>query len=337
MALAAQSGFPVSAGQLERWRRHGLIPRPIVRRTGHGGSEAVYPEGTGELVCALARHAGPGRSYDDVALLAFFSGAGVPEIALKTALARAYFQRRLRREEHVGQVQAQVPPDWAAEMDSAYEEAEAKATISLAENGRAMCQMRSNLRRLPDLAQATRDEVDARLLGVLVGLEMRELPEWDRVFMADLAAALHLDCEVDEDCLAVWDYAAPCHASQMARQERTSPEERVDKLARITLEDLAALRRDVCDSSDQMWTRATDGRQTRAPMDQTWQARAAAGVLMEWMSAREVHPPGSVLADRYFIESLSDLAIRCRIARVRARLGDNPGEGRTAFVARTSR
>ncbi|MFF4961194.1 hypothetical protein ACFY2Z_29880 [Streptomyces sp. NPDC001222] len=336
MALAAQSGFPVSASQLERWRHHGLIPRPVVRRTARGGSEADYPEGTGELVCALARHAGPGRSHDDLALLAFFSGAVVPEMALKPALARAFFQSRVRHEEQVGQVQAQVPPQWAAEMDSEYEEAEAEAKISLAENGRAVRQMRNNLRRLSDLTHATREEVDARLLGVLVGLEMRELPESDLAFMADLAAALHLDCDVDEDCLAVWDYAAVCHVAQMGRQERTSPEERVEKLVRISLGELAALRKEVCDDRDQIWARATGGRQTRASMDQPWQARGAASVLMEWMSAREAHPPGSVLADRYFIESLSDLALRCWISQARAQLDDKPGEGRAAFIARTS-
>ncbi|MEU3620415.1 hypothetical protein ABZ725_50370 [Streptomyces sp. NPDC006872] len=337
MAQAAASGFPVSASQLERWRRHGLIPRPDIRRTGHGGSQACYPEGTGDLVCALARHAGPGRSYDDVALLAFFSGADVPELALKIALARTYFTRRAEHEDEVQRVQTQVPPEWAAEMDSEYEAAEAEAKISLAENGRAIRQMRVNLRRLPDLARSTREEVDARLLGVLVGLEMRKLPQEDRAFMTDLTAALHLDCNAAEDCLAVWDYAAACHVSQMARQQETSPEERIDKLARLSGAELAALREEVRESHDQIWTRATGGRQTHSAMDQPWEARNAAGVLMEWVSTREAHPPGSVLAGRHFIESLADLTLRCLISQTQARIGDKPGEGRAAFVARTSR
>ncbi len=127
MSLAAASGYPVSAGRLERWRRHGLIPSPDARRTGARGTEQVYPEGTGDLVCALARHTCPGHTYD-LALLAFFSGAAVPEIALKTALARVYFKHRVRHEEQVEHVQAQVPPLWAAEMDSEdYEKAEAAA------------------------------------------------------------------------------------------------------------------------------------------------------------------------------------------------------------------
>ncbi|AGS66859.1 hypothetical protein [Streptomyces collinus] len=106
------------------------------------GTEAVYPDGTSDLVCALARHVGPGRSYDDLALLAFFSGASVPEITLKTALARVYFTHRVRHEEHVEHVQAQVPPLWAAEMNSEYERAEAEAKITLAGNDRAIRQMR---------------------------------------------------------------------------------------------------------------------------------------------------------------------------------------------------
>lgn len=336
MDLAAASGYPVSASQLERWRRHGLIPASDSRRTGAGRTEPSYPQETEDLVCALAQYAGPGRTYDDLALLAFFSGAAVPELALKTALARAYFRHRVRHEKQVERVKALVPPPWAAEMDSEYERAEAAAKISLTENGRAIRQMRINLRRQPDLTRSPREEVDARLLGVLVGLERRQLPESDVAFMADLAAALHLNCDTAEDCLAVWDYAAVCHVSQMARQETTSPRERIEKLARISVEDLQALRTEVLENMDQVWTRATGGRHTRAARDQPVLARGAAGTLMEWMSARDVHPSGSVLADRYFVESLADLSLRCWISQARSLCRDRPGEGRAAFVARTS-
>ncbi|MFE9455166.1 hypothetical protein [Streptomyces sp. NPDC006739] len=337
MALAASSGHPVSAYQLERWRRHGLIPRPDIQRVGGAGTEVVYPPGTGDLVCALARHNSPGRSYDDLTLLAFFSGADVLESALKVALARTYFKHRFTHEERVAREAAAVPPQWAAEMDAEYENAEATAKIALSESDRAVRQMRINLRRLPDLAHAPRAEVDARLLAVLIGLERLVLPEDDHALMADLAAALHLDCDGSEDCLAVWDYAAVCHASQMARYEETSPEERLDELVRISLEELTALRDEVLEHLDQTWTRATHCRQTRAPMDEPRLAQSAAGVLVEWMSAREVHPPGSRLADRYFIESLADLSLRCWISEVSAQTGDGaPGEGRAAFIARTS-
>jgi hypothetical protein len=53
------------------------------------------------------------------------------------------------------------------------------------------------------------------------------------------------------------------------------------------------------------------------------------------MSAWEAHLPGSVLTDRHFLESLTDLALRCRIPYRRALRGGRQGEGRTAFVART--
>ncbi|WBO69039.1 hypothetical protein [Streptomyces camelliae] len=338
MSLAASSGHPVSAYQLERWRRHGLIPRPDIQRVGGAGTEAVYPPGTGDLVCALARHTSPGRSYDDLALLAFFSGADIPESALKVALARTYFDRRFTHEDRMAREAAAVPPQWAAEMDAEYENAEARAKITLSENGRAVRQMRINLRRLPDLADAPRAEVNARLLAVLIGLERLALPEDDHALMADLAAALDLDCDGGEDCLAVWDYAAVCHASQMARYQETSPEERLDKLVRISFEELTALRDEVLNHIDQMWTRATRCRQTRAPMNEPRQAQGAAGLLVEWMSAREVHPPGSVLADRYFIESLADLSLRCWVSAASAQTGGSaPGEGRAAFIARTSR
>ncbi|MFD9132819.1 hypothetical protein ACFVZA_10345 [Streptomyces bottropensis] len=242
----------------------------------------------------------------------------------------------MQHEEQVDLAQMQVPPEWAAELGQEYELAEASAKIALAENGRAIRQMRVNLRRLPGLARSSREDVDARLLGVLVGLEMPQLPESDEAFMTDLAASLHLDCDIAEDCLAVWDYAAACHVSQIARQEKTSPEERIDRLARLSLEDLADLRTDVLDSRDQIWARATGGQRTQAAVDQPRQARSAAGVLMEWMSAREAHPPGSVLADRYFLESLTDLALRCRIPYRRVPRGGGQGEVRAAFVARTA-
>jgi hypothetical protein len=61
-------------------------------------------------------------------------------------------------------------------------------------------------------------------------------------------------------------------------------------------------------------------------------------MLMEWMSARQVHPPGSVMADRRYIERLAhvDLCILRADACAR-RIGGVPGEGRAEFVARTSR
>lgn len=314
---AAAAGYPVSAAQLERWRRSGLLPVPARVFLGRDGSETQYPPGTGELVCVLARHAGPGRAVQDVALLAFFEGAALPDLTVKVALADAYFTSRFGREEQVGDVMATVPGEWSGELGPWYEDAEATARLDVAEGGRAIRQMRINLRRLPDLAHASRHAVDERLLGVLVGLNLPALPQDDLAFMADLHAVLDLDCDHDgDDVLAVWDYAAVSHAAQMAVYRETSPEERLRLLMEADPEDLAELRVQVKTAVDQLWERATWGTQKHAPDPDPSAARSMAAMLVEWMSARLVHPPGANLADRYFIESLAHLQLCCLMAGV---------------------
>ncbi|MFF2847789.1 hypothetical protein ACFVT5_15965 [Streptomyces sp. NPDC058001] len=156
MNTAAAAGCPVSAAQLERWRAHGLLPRPRVEYRGRAGTRTEYPPGTEELVLSLARHAGPRRTVDDLALMAFFDGAPVPEDALKLALARTYFTGRHSHEDEVAKVAATVPPEWRDELSPRYEEAEAEARLDLERGGRAIRQMRVNLRHLPELARAPR-------------------------------------------------------------------------------------------------------------------------------------------------------------------------------------
>ncbi|MFC8140782.1 hypothetical protein ACFUKV_03270 [Streptomyces paradoxus] len=338
MNAAAAAGHPVSAAQLERWRQHGLLPRPRVDYMGRAGTRTEYPPGTEELVLSLARHAGPRRSVDDLALMAFFDGAPVPESALKLALARVYFTSRFSQEDEVAKVAASVPQEWRGELTPQYEEAEAEARLDLERGGRAIRQMRINLRRVPELSRAPRAEVDERLLGVLTGLNLPELPEDDLAFMADLEAALALDSDVESnDPFPVWEMAAINHASQMARREETSPEERLDRLVHASMDELDALRHEVRTALDQTWTRATGGREDQAHLDRPRTARGAGSTLVEWMSAKLAHPPGSSLSDRYFIESLADLQLRCFIATAR-RMSDGTatGEGRAAFIARTT-
>ena len=73
--------------------------------------------------------------------------------------------------------------------------------------------MRINLRRPPELQRASREEVDDRLLGVLLALSRTALPIDDLDVMADLATAVGPDAlenDADEhwlynDVLAVWD------------------------------------------------------------------------------------------------------------------------------------
>ncbi|MYS07425.1 hypothetical protein GTW71_13500, partial [Streptomyces sp. SID6041] len=240
---ARAQGYEVSASQLERWRRRGLVPQPARVYRGRHGTASVYPDGTGHLVCALARHSVPGRRSDDLALLAFFDGADIPEAALKLAIARAYFDSRVRHENVIDEAAAAVPEGWGSLLGSEYEQAEAEARTDLAKGGRAVRQMRINLRRLPDLAGAPQREVDERLLGVLVGLNRLRLPEGDSEFMADLSAVLAFDRGQDgDDVFAVWEYAALAHAPQMASHEETSPEERFDLLLQASREELRSLR-----------------------------------------------------------------------------------------------
>ncbi|QZZ24920.1 hypothetical protein [Streptomyces sp. ST1015] len=338
MKHARTQGYAVSASQLERWRQRGLLPQPTRVYRGRHGTASVYPDGTSDLVCALARHSTPGRRSDDLALLAFFDGAHVPETALKLAIARTYFKGRLSHENVVAHAAARVPEGWESLLGNEYEMAEAEARVELAQGGRAVRQMRNNLRRLPDLAGAPQREVNERLIGALAGLNMLRLPDDDPVFMADLSAVLAFDCTPDdEDVLAVWEYAAISHSSQMGRHEETSPEERFELLLRTSQEELRDLRKEVRTAVDQMWHRATSGLESEADLSSPRMARHSAAILMEWMSARQVQPGKVSLADRYFL-SLGLLELRCLAAeRSAGGAWQHPfGEGRAGFIARTA-
>lgn len=61
--LAQARGYEVSAPQLARWHRTGLLPRPEQRSLGKSrGTQTVYPSGTGEQLLALCEvHAGERR------------------------------------------------------------------------------------------------------------------------------------------------------------------------------------------------------------------------------------------------------------------------------------
>ncbi|MFE9404723.1 hypothetical protein ACFYNY_23625 [Streptomyces sp. NPDC006530] len=334
---ARSQGHAVSASQIERWRGRGLLPRPTRVYHGRHGTASFYPDGTGDLVCALARHSIPGRRSDDLALLAFFGGADVPEAALKLAIARAYFNCRFRHETAIAQETARVPEGWEAPLSKEYEAAEAEAQIDLATNRRMVRQMRINLRRLPDLAGAPQQAVDERLLGVLVGLNRLRLPQDDRELMADLSAALAFDGAPGDDFLAVWEYAAIQHSSQMARYEETSPGERLDLLVKTSREELFDLREEVRTAVDQMWHRATRALEPAADLSRPWLARRAAGMLMEWMSARRAQLGEISLADCYFL-SLGHLELCCLAAERAAGDAWQPpvGEGRAGFITRTT-
>src|SRR5258707_5993855 len=56
IGYASSLGYIVSAAQLARWHRAGLLPRPRQRPLGRGrGTETVYPPGTSVQVVALCQ------------------------------------------------------------------------------------------------------------------------------------------------------------------------------------------------------------------------------------------------------------------------------------------
>ncbi|WP_413812621.1 hypothetical protein [Streptomyces sp. OE57] len=83
-----------------------------------------------------------------------------------------------------------------------------------------------------------------------------------------------------------------------------------------------------------MWHRATVGLAGALP-DRPRLVRHSAAALVEWMSAKDVHPAGAVLADRYYIESLSDLYLRCFVAGAK-RLAEHGGRAATGGAGGSS-
>jgi hypothetical protein len=101
----AEAGVTVSRYQLERWRRAGLIDRPVRHGLGRGqGSTSRYPDGTVEQVVALVEAwAGQGVALHAITLRLFAQSAAVPEEPLRAALvwsieADRQKHRRVRRQ-----------------------------------------------------------------------------------------------------------------------------------------------------------------------------------------------------------------------------------------------
>ncbi|MDY0810616.1 hypothetical protein [Kitasatospora purpeofusca] len=347
MDLTAADGNPISVSQLERWRRERLLPAPDRVFLGRAGTRTSYPQEVKDLARALARRHRPGRLLDDTVLLAFFcDSAPTPELPLKLALVRTYFPHRERHRDTVARTTDAVPDDPGSERDIYYDWAEAEAVLEVEGGGTAVRQMRANLRRLPDLARAPREEVDSRLVGVLTHLNSPRLPENDLDLMRDLEAAIDLDSEKFSLArLAVWEYVATTHAGQMGRFEETNGQERFDTLCGTPLDELHRLRDEVVAAMQETWRRATGGHRGALALETVSMARGAARMLAEWTTARKAHPEGSSLADVCFTASLLDLARATALAwllnradRQRAAMPsvDRAGEGRAAFIARTT-
>lgn len=78
LLTAADAGCPVSAEQLARWHRAGLLPRPRQRSLGRGlGTVTVYPPGTASQVVALCRIRSGHRSLDRAAFQLWWEGFAV--------------------------------------------------------------------------------------------------------------------------------------------------------------------------------------------------------------------------------------------------------------------
>ncbi|MCQ4045791.1 hypothetical protein ACFOSC_27755 [Streptantibioticus rubrisoli] len=149
MAAVSAAGVTVSAAQLERWRRWGLLPRATRTWQGKYGSTCSLPEGSVELATALGRRARRGRGWADLAVLAWMDGAPVKPSVLARSVRHS--TRTLLETVHaeLEQEMAASPVPEDLRLDPAYEQAEAMARIVEGQrnSGRRVTQrMRTRLR-----------------------------------------------------------------------------------------------------------------------------------------------------------------------------------------------
>jgi hypothetical protein len=87
LAGAARAGERVSAHQLKRWRRAGLIPRPrVAHAKGVRGSTALYPAWSIEQLIAVARLHRTVRGLAELVVAVWWEGRWVATEALRGAL-----------------------------------------------------------------------------------------------------------------------------------------------------------------------------------------------------------------------------------------------------------
>ncbi|MGW5731764.1 MULTISPECIES: hypothetical protein [Streptomyces] len=322
--IAADAGLELSAARLERWRAAGLIPRPGPDTLVRIGGARVYPLETAALALGLLECARRCRTVDDLVLLAFFNDVPVPAAPVRVALAKTYFGTYVQRREQEQEVLDSVPAEHREADPPEYNWAEAAAELDMTRHPEAIRQMRANLKRRRDLATATRAELDERVRAVLIWLNAPSLPTHDAVYMADLRSAMAFDAP-PERSRAAWLLAALCHGEQRAERRETCGRERLATLMSVTDDDLRSLCEQVRESLDAMWFMATEGRHRHYDIGSAATARQAGGMLVEWVSAREVHPPGSRPA-QVLVDSLRGLWLLTAETR---------GEGRSAFRRRT--
>ncbi len=87
LAAAAHAGEEISAHQLKRWRRAGLIPRPrVVHEQGVRGSRALYPAWVIEQLLAVAGLHRTVRGLSELVIAVWWEGHWVETQALRAAL-----------------------------------------------------------------------------------------------------------------------------------------------------------------------------------------------------------------------------------------------------------
>nr|AAS45788.1 SLV.5 [Streptomyces lavendulae] len=325
--------IPLKASRLDAWRRHGLIPSPeSVFLGGRRGSQRVYPPGTELQVRCLAvcDQLQPRMSPGDLLLLTFFAEMPLPFLPigpLKCALAEVYFGARFQRQAAEQRAYEEVPDELREELPADFNWAETAAQLEIREDPEHVRQMRENLARLPDLARAGRQELNARVNGVLTALNRARLPVEDTVLMADLKAAMAFDGPPARS-RAAWMHAALCRGEQLAVRRETNATERFDGLLALGETELLHFRELVLEAMNAAYTVASEGLLSGYEVRSLSSAKLAGGMLVEWNSMRQVVPSGSRPAQLAF-EGLRSLWSVCSHS-------GGGGEGRARFAARTS-
>lgn len=123
LAEARAAGFALSASQLARRHRAGLIARPETRPLGRGrGSISVYPSGTGRRLIRILQLARGRESFENVAWRAWWEDGGEVGPLVRERLLRdgAQWEAELSRLANLIAGEDADDPDAVIEMDRAY-------------------------------------------------------------------------------------------------------------------------------------------------------------------------------------------------------------------------
>ncbi|MEU7556271.1 hypothetical protein AB0B01_28755 [Streptomyces sp. NPDC044571] len=300
---------------------------------GRQGTRRVYPPGTDVQVLCLAAcdQLHPRMSPYDLLLLTFFAEMPLPLLPtgpLKVALAQAFFGPRFRWQEEEQRAFDAVPEDWRAELPTDFNWAQIRAELEIRQDGPHVQQMRENLKRRPGLVRASREQLDARVDGVLTALNRDRLPVEDAEIMTDLKAAMAFDGPPARS-RAAWMHAALCRSEQLALRRETNGAERFDELMALQEPELLHFRELVLEAVSAMYTAASEGRLRTREIRSLPIAKMAGRMLVEWNSVRQVVEPGSRPA-QLALDGLRSLWSIC------SQTGGGSGEGRAAFTARTA-